>query len=74
MNILKILIVLVILILLGIAIALVVYNLKLSKKLQALSNTNQKITSLSVLQDFMNTISEQITANEKIKKINNGIF
>ena len=66
----KILIVLVILILLGIAIALVVYNLKLSKKLQALSNTNQKITSLSVLQDFMNTISEQITANEKIKKIN----
>ena len=60
----------IIIILLGIAIALVVYNLNLKKKLQTLSNTNQKVTSLSVLQEFMNTISEQTTAEEKIKKIN----
>ena len=60
----------IIIILLGIAIALVVYNFNLKNKLQTLSNTNQKVTSLSVLQDFMNTISEQITAEEKIKKIN----
>ena len=60
----------IIIILLVIAIALVVYNIKLKSKLQTLSNTNQKVTSLSVLQDFMNTISEQITADEKIKKIN----
>lgn len=59
-----------IIILFGIAIALVVYNINLRKKLQVLDNTNQKVTSLNVLQDFMNTISEQITADEKIKKIN----
>lgn len=60
----------IIIILLGIAIALVVYNINLKNKLNTLNNTNQKVTSLSVLQDFMNTISEQITADEKIKKIN----
>lgn len=60
----------VIVILLSIAIALVVYNINLKKKLQVLDNTNQKVTSLNVLQDFMNTISEQITADKKIKKIN----
>jgi len=59
-----------IIVLLGIAIALVAYNINLKKKLQALDNTNQKVTSLNVLQDFMNTISEQITADEKIKRIN----
>lgn len=59
-----------VIILLGIAIALVVYNVNLKNKLQTLSNTNEKVTSLSILQDFMNTISEQITADEKIKKIN----
>ena len=60
----------IVIILLGIAIAMVVYNIKLKSKLQVLSNTNQKVTSLSVLQDFMNTISEQITADEKIRRIN----
>ena len=59
-----------IIILLGIAIALVVYNMNLKRKLQSLNNTNQKVTSLNVLQEFMNTISEQITADEKIKRIN----
>lgn len=57
-------------ILLGIAIALVVYSIKLKEKLHTLKNTNQKVTSLSVLQDFMNTISEQSSAEDKIKRIN----
>lgn len=60
----------IIVILFLIAIALVVYNVNLKSKLQKLNNTNQKVTSLSVLQDFMNTISEQITAEDKVKKIN----
>lgn len=59
-----------VIILLGIAIALVVYNMNLKNKLQTLNNTNQKVMSLSVLQEFMNTISEQSTADDKIKKIN----
>ncbi|MBR2240793.1 MAG: diguanylate cyclase [Clostridia bacterium] len=66
----EILLILFIILLLGIAIALVVYNMNLKKKLVSLNNTNQKVNSLNVLQDFMNTISEQITADEKIKKIN----
>ena len=44
--------------------------MSIHKKVEALNNTNQKITSLSVLQDFMNTISETSTVNEKLKKIN----
>ncbi|MBR3720179.1 MAG: GGDEF domain-containing protein [Clostridia bacterium] len=59
-----------IILLFGIAIALVVYNINLKRKIKILGNTNQKVTSLNVLQDFMNTISEQITADEKIRKIN----
>lgn len=59
-----------IIILLLAAIALVIYNLGLKKKLTELNNTNQKVTSLSVLQDFMNTIGDGISADEKIKKIN----
>lgn len=66
----KILLLIVVIILLGVATALVVYNISLRKKLQTLDNTNQKVTSLNVLQDFMNTVSETITADEKIKKIN----
>ena len=49
---------------------MVVYNMNLRKKLQVLNNTNQKVNSLNVLQDFINTVSESITADEKIKKIN----
>lgn len=49
---------------------LMFYNMSIHKKVEALNNTNQKITSLSVLQDFMNTISETSTVNEKLKKIN----
>lgn len=59
-----------IIILLVAAIALVIYNLGLKKKLTELNSTSQKVTSLSVLQDFMNTIGDGITADEKIKKIN----
>lgn len=59
-----------IIILLGIALTLVIYNTGLKRKLRELNTTNQKVTSLSVLQDFINTIGEGISANEKIKKIN----
>jgi len=40
------------------------------KKIDTFSNLNQKIVSLNVLQEFMDTISEERTANEKISKIN----
>lgn len=58
-------------ILIVIVIALFIYNLSISKKIENFNNINQKITNLNILQDFMNTISEVTSVNEKIEKINN---
>ena len=54
-----------------IVIILVVYNIKISQKIQKFKNINQKITNLQVVQDFMNAIGETSSVDEKIKKINN---
>ena len=51
-------------------VILVVYNMSIHKKIQTFNNINQKITSLNVLQDFMNTIGEYSNVDDKIKKIN----
>ena len=59
-----------ILLLVLIIVLLMVYNMSIHKKIQNFNNLNQKITSLNVLQDFMNTISEVTSVDEKIKKIN----
>ena len=58
-------------VLIVIVIALFIYNLSISKKIENFNNINQKITNLNILQDFMNTISEVTSVNEKIQKINN---
>ena len=60
----------VILLLVLIIVLLMVYNISIHKKIQNFNNLNQKVTSLNVLQDFMDTISEVTSADEKIKKIN----
>ena len=60
----------VIILLVLIIVFLMIYNMSIHKKIQTFNNINQKITSLNVLQDFMNTISEVTSADEKIKKIN----
>ena len=53
-----------------IIVLLMVYNMSINKKIQNFHNLNQKISNLNVLQDFMNTISEVTTVDEKIQKIN----
>lgn len=63
-----------IILLVGVAGLLVMYNQDLKKKLNNLKNTNQKVTNLSVLQDFMNTIGDNLTADQKIKKINDVLI
>ena len=55
-------------------IVLVVYNISINKKVQNLNNVNQKVTSLNVLQEFMSTIGEEETVDNKIIKINNISF
>ncbi len=51
-------------------IGLIVYNVKLHKKIHKFKNLNQKITNLYVVQDFMNAIGETSAVDDKIKKIN----
>ena len=60
----------IIIILVIIVILLMIYNMSIHKKIESFNNLNQKITGLNVLQDFMDTVSECTTVNEKINKIN----
>ena len=59
-----------VIILVIVVIGLIVYNLSIHKKIETYKNINQKITNLSVVQDFMSAIGETSTVNQKIKKIN----
>ena len=54
-----------------VVIGLLIYNININKKIQDLRNVNQKVTSLNVLQEFMSTIGEEETVDNKITKINN---
>lgn len=60
----------IIILLATIIIALLVYNMSIHKKINTFKNIESQITSLNVLQDFMNTISEVTSAEEKLRKIN----
>ena len=60
----------VLLLLVIIIIALMIYNVIIYRRIRNFDNINQKITGLNVLQDFMNTIGEYSTVDEKIEKIN----
>ncbi len=62
--------VVVIIVLIIVVIGLIIYNLRIHKKIQTFKNINQKINNLSVVQDFMSTIGETTSVDEKIKKIN----
>ena len=62
--------VIIVVILIFIVVCLLLYNLNINKKIKELSNVNQKVTSLNVLQDFMNTIGDQESVDAKITKIN----
>ena len=60
----------VVVILIIVIIGLVIYNIMISKRIQKFKNLNRKITNLEVLQDFINTIGETSTVENKISKIN----
>lgn len=59
-----------IVILVVIVIGLIIYNFSINKKVKVLSNTNQKINSLNVLQDLMNIVGTNNLAENKLKEIN----
>lgn len=60
----------VITILVIIVLALVIYNYSIHKKIETYSNLNQRITSLNVLQEFMKTLGESTSIQEKLENIN----
>jgi diguanylate cyclase (GGDEF)-like protein len=64
------LIIAVIILLVIIIVFLMIYNMTIHKKIDTFSNLNQKVVSLNVLQEFMDTISEEKSADDKIRKIN----
>ena len=67
--------VLVIILILVIVIALlIVYNIHIRKQIEAYNNINQKISNLSILQDFMSIAGQDDSVDEKLKKINDIVI
>ena len=60
----------IIILLVAIIVFLMLYNMSIHKKIDTFNNLNQKIVSLNILQEFMDTISEEKLASKKIEKIN----
>ena len=60
----------VITILVIIVLTLIIYNCSVHKKIETYSNLNQRITSLNVLQEFMRTLGETSSIQEKLENIN----
>ena len=60
----------IVLILVAIVIGLIIYNINIHKKIQTFNNINQRINNLSIVQDFMSTVGERISVDEKIQRIN----
>lgn len=58
-------------ILVAIIIVLLIYNITINKKIQQFNNLNRQANNLRVLQDFLSTIGECSSVDEKIQKINN---
>ncbi len=59
-----------IIVLVFIVMLLMIYNYSVHKKIDTFTNLNQRVTSLNVLQEFMNTLGENTTIKEKLENIN----
>lgn len=63
-------ILLAIVVLIIIIVALVLYNLSISKKIKKFQNINEKVNNLKVLQEFMDTIGKDTPVDDKLQVIN----
>lgn len=61
----------VILLLVLVIIVLIIYNLKIHKKIQYFSNINDRLSSLNVLQEFLDAIGKDSSVDNKLEIINN---
>lgn len=60
----------IIIVLVAIIISLLIYNITIHRKIQQFNNLNRQANNLRVLQDFLSTIGETSSVDEKIQKIN----
>ena len=60
----------IVLILVAIVMILLIYNIKIHRKIQEFNSLQRQANNLRVLQDFLSTIGETSSVDEKIKKIN----
>lgn len=66
-----IVLIIILLILIGGTVYLVIKNLDMKKNLKRLKNTNQKVNSLGIIQDFMKIVGDNtITSKEKMVNVN----
>ena len=65
---------LVVIILVFIVLTLGIYNLSLFKRIKSFQNQSKRITSLNILQDFMNITGSDLSVEKKIKAINDVII
>ena len=70
----KVLVLVIILILVIVIALLIVYNIHIRKQIEAYNNINQKISNLSILQDFMSIAGQDDSVDEKLKKINDIVI
>ena len=57
-----------------IVIALMVVNYRVHNKIDTYTNLNQRVTGLQVLQEFMDTIGDDSSVDEKLGKINDVLI
>ncbi len=63
-------ILLIVVLLVGIIFALIVYNLNISKKIKEYKNVSDRVNSLKVLQEFLDTIGKDTPVDDKLQVIN----
>lgn len=61
----------IVIVLVCVIIGLIIYNLNIYKKIKYFNNVNDKISNLNVLQDFLDTIGQDSSVNNKLETINN---
>ena len=67
-------IILIICLLVAVIAVLIVYNVHIQKKIESFQNLNERVTNLSVLQDFMNLAGEDDSVENKLKRINDVVI
>lgn len=67
--------IIIVVLLIAVITILLMKTFSMNEKLKKLKNTNQKVNSLGILQDFMGIIGDNLTSSkEKINKINNMLI